>query len=92
SPDELGIRLARARRGSRRQRDANVVAEATDHILFEALALHRRIWEVDTTARTIASVATEVERLYRRRPSPRYGKIDWLAKPSVTEHLLRPAR
>ncbi|MGI0133290.1 MAG: AAA family ATPase, partial [Thermoplasmata archaeon] len=47
-PVELGRRLARAHRGSARDRQANVEAEATDLVLLEALARHRRVWEVDT--------------------------------------------
>ena len=87
-PRELGRRLARARRGSPRERRANVTAEALDVILTEAVGPGRRVWEIDTTGRSLADVARRVEeRLARRGPS-RYGRIDWLADPSVTEGLL----
>ncbi|MFZ1024018.1 MAG: AAA family ATPase [Thermoplasmata archaeon] len=86
-PIELGRRLRHARRGTPEDRAANVVAEATDLILMEALRLRRRIWEVDTTHRRPSAIASEVDRLLRRRAVPSYGGIDWLADRSVTEHL-----
>lgn len=86
-PIELGRRLRRAGRGTPEDRAANVVSEATDLILWEALRLRRRIWEVDTTRLRPSVVALKVDRLLRRRDPPSYGEIDWLADPSVTEHL-----
>jgi adenylate kinase len=87
-PSELDRRLRHDRRGTASERRENVLAEATDVVLFECVAPHRRIWEVDTTGRSIPSVAREVrERLRTRGPSD-YGRIDWLADPTVTAHLL----
>jgi adenylate kinase len=86
-PIELERRLRRAHRGTSEDRAANVVAEATDVILVEALRLRRRIWEVDTSHLSPSHVAAEVDRLLRRRGAPSYGAIDWLADRAVTEHL-----
>jgi adenylate kinase len=91
-PLELARRLGRARRGTRSDREANVVAEAIDLVLREAVAPRRRVWEVDTTGRTKADVATEVRRCIARRSSSRFGKVDWLADPRVTDYLLDRAR
>lgn len=91
-PVELAARLDRARRGTALERRENVEAEATDVILLEALALGRRVWEVDTSGRTAESVARTVARLLSTRPPPRVGRVDWLADPAVTDYLLRPAR
>lgn len=85
-PTELDRRLAR--RGSSADRFENFVAEATDVILLEAVAAHRRIWEVDTSDRSVASVAREVARRLRSRGPPSYGRVDWLADARVTAHLL----
>ena len=88
-PVELGRRLERAHRGRGADRRANVEAEATDVVLLEALGLGRRIWEVDTSGRSVADVAREVSSLVRRRPRARYGAVDWLGDPTVTDYLLR---
>jgi adenylate kinase len=87
-PRELRRRLARGRHGTAHDREENVVAEATDVVLVEALALRRRVWEVDTTGRSPSSVAREVSARIRARGRPSYGRVDWLADPTVTEHLL----
>ncbi len=88
-PLELARRLTRARRGTARERAENVLAEATDVILVEAMLPGRRVWEIDTTGLEIDSVVRRVaHRLDRRGPS-RYGRIDWLADPAVTAELLR---
>lgn len=88
-PRELARRLARARRGSASERVENVGAEALDTILIEALGRGRPVWEVDTTGRTVASVAREVTSLLRRRPPTRAGRTHWLTDPGVTDLLLR---
>ncbi len=90
-PRELGHRLAAAGRGTPADRRENVVAEATDVVLLEAIRPGRRIWEVDTTGRRPAEVTREVDRLLRRRPRSRYGTVDWLGEPGVTDYLLGPA-
>jgi len=87
-PRELARRLGRGRRGSIRDRHANLIAEATDSVLIEAVDLGRRIWEVDTTGRSPASVAREVSLRLRRRGRPSYGRVDWLSDSWVSEHLL----
>jgi adenylate kinase len=87
-PRELRRRLERCHRGTSSSRDENVVAEATDWVLIEALALRRRVWEVDTSGRSPAAVAREVTARIRRRGRPSYGRVDWLADPTVTGHLL----
>jgi len=87
-PLELERRLRSSGRDAREVQE-NVVAEAVDRILIEALRRAKRVWEVDTTGRTVRSVAQEVRRLFRARPAPRFGQVDWLADPAVTEQLLR---
>ncbi len=87
-PAELERRLRRAHRGSPSDRRENVTAEATDVVLVEAIRPGRRLWEVNTTGRTVAHVAAEVARRVRLRGRPAYGSIDWLADPAVTAHLL----
>ncbi len=87
-PRLLGQRLRRARRGSARDRAANVVAEAIDLVLQEALRPGRRVWEVDTTGRTPAQVAREVGRRIRHGGRSQYGRVRWLTDPRVTDYLL----
>jgi adenylate kinase len=87
-PEALRARLARSRRGSPRDRRENYIAEALDVVLVEAVRPGRRVWEVDTTHRPPPEVARAVKRLLRLRPPSRYGRVDWLADPRVTAHLL----
>jgi adenylate kinase len=87
-PRELARRLRTARR-SARNRAANVLAEALDIVLVEALATGVPVREVDTTRRSVAAVARIVERLARRRPPASYGRVRWLADRRLTEELLR---
>lgn len=87
-PDELALRLAKRRRGTRLERQENVIAEATDVVLFEAVLRGGRVWEIDTTGRSIADVAREVAARVRHRGRSRYGRVDWLRDRRVTEHLL----
>jgi adenylate kinase len=87
-PRELARRLARSRHAPERDLRANLVAEATDAILLEAVGLRRRIWEIDTTGRSPASVAREVDHRLRTRGPPSYGRVDWLSDAWVGEHLL----
>lgn len=91
-PRVLARRLARSRRVPPADLRENLLAEATDVILVEALDLGRRVWEIDTTDRSPASVAEEVARRRKRRGRPAYGRVDWLADPWVTEHLLEWSR
>ncbi|MCI4338849.1 MAG: AAA family ATPase [Thermoplasmata archaeon] len=87
-PAELERRLRCARRGTVSERRENVLAEATDVVLFECVSSRRRIWEVDTTGRSVETVAREVVRRVRARGPSSYGTVDWLADPAVTAHLL----
>lgn len=91
-PETLLRRLRRPARGSTRDRRENYLAEALDVVLVEALRPGRRVWEVDTTDRTPAAVAREVQRLLSLRPASRIGRVDWLSDRSVTEHLLEMER
>lgn len=91
-PVELARRLARAHRGSAEDRQANLESEATDVVLVEAMALGRRVWEVDTTGRSPDAVARSVATIVRDRPAPRAGSVDWLSDPEVTDVLLRRGR
>jgi adenylate kinase len=87
-PRELERRLRRSRRHTVAERHENLVVEATDGILLEAVGLRRRIWEVDTTGRSPAAVAREVAHRIRVRGPSSYGKVDWLSDAWVSEHLL----
>jgi adenylate kinase len=91
-PVELLARLRRARRGTASDRRENVIAEATDVILGEALRERRRVWEVDTTGRSVADVAREVDRIVRDRTRPGHGAVAWLSDPLVTDYLLPALR
>lgn len=90
-PETLLERLRRARRGSPRDRRENYLAEALDVVLVEAIRPGRRVWEVDTTHRLPDAVARVVRRTAQLRPPPHYGRVDWLADPVVTAHLLEGA-
>jgi adenylate kinase len=87
-PDELLRRLRRSRRGSVRERHENYIVEAIDAILAEAVGSGRRVWEIDTTGRSVREVARAVLARWKRRGPSAYGRVDWLADPSVTAHLL----
>ncbi len=87
-PRELLARLRRARRGSRADRRANFVCEATDAIAIEARGLGRHVLEIDTTGRSTGSVAREVARWLRAPGPSRLRTVDWLSDPDVTAHLL----
>ena len=87
-PEELRRRLRAARRGSAGEQRENYAAEAIDVILTEALRPGRRVWEIDTTGRTVGSVAREVKRRLSRRGPSEFGRVDWLGDPVVTEHIL----
>lgn len=91
-PLELARRLARAGRGTGRTRCENAAAEALDVVLIEAVRPGHRVWEIDTTGRSVTAVAREVERRFRHRGAPEYGRVDWLADPKVTEGLLDSGR
>jgi adenylate kinase len=87
-PLELARRLKKSHRAPA-DVSANVLSEALDVVLIEALAAGVPVREVDTTGRSVSHVARIVSELLRRRPSARYGRINWLADRRVTEELLR---
>jgi broad-specificity NMP kinase len=87
-PLELERRLEGSRRSRSTERVDNVVAEATDLVFAEAVGRARRVRQVDTTDRAVASVASEVEEFVRSRVPGRRRVVDWLADPRVTEYLL----
>ena len=89
-PDVLVRRLRASHRGTEDERRENFVAEALDVVLCEALQRGCRVWEVDTTRRSVASVAAEVEDLLAHRPAARFGAVDWLSDRRVAAHLLDP--
>ncbi len=87
-PRELLARLEHAARPlGRRLREENAAAEALGVITREALRPGLRVWELDTTGRSVPDVARAVRRLLEERPPPRYGRIDWLSDPGVTRAL-----
>jgi len=87
-PVELGRRLTSARRGDRKSRHQNMLAEAVGVITSEALARHRNVVEIDTTNSSPSRVARQVTAWMNGPRRARSGRIDWLGDPSVTEHLL----
>jgi broad-specificity NMP kinase len=89
-PDVLVDRLRGAHRGSADDRRENFLAEALDVVLTEAERLGRRVWELDTTRRSVASVAREVGTILDDRPPARVGVVDWLSGRRVAAHLLDP--
>jgi adenylate kinase len=87
-PIELWKRLENSPHpGARRYRSENAIAEALSLITGEALRPGRRVWEVDTTGRSVSQVARDVARLLRERPPSLYGEIDWLREREVTDRL-----
>lgn len=90
-PVRLYTRLNRARRGSSHERAENVVAEATDLILREALDLRRRVLEIDTTRLRPTTIARTIERWAAGRRKGSLAGVGWLKDPAVTEFLLEHA-
>jgi adenylate kinase len=89
-PVELADRLRKAHRRAA-GRNANVLAEALDVVLVEALGSGVPVYEVDTTRLSISDVARRVASIIRRRPPARYGRVNWLSDRRGTEQLLRDA-
>ncbi len=92
APLELLGRLRRARRGAPAERTENLLAEAIDVVLAEAVAADQRVREIDTTGRSPEEVARLVRAWLRGPRRARYGSVDWLSDPSVTDSLFRLAR
>jgi adenylate kinase len=88
-PVELARRLGGARRGTIRSRYENAASEAIDLIAIEARTLRRRIWQVDTTGRSVPAVAREIRSILVGRRSPAPAGPDWLADRRVTDWLLQ---
>lgn len=91
-PVELGRRLALAHRGDDHSRNENMLAESVGVVTAEALAQRRTVFEIDTTGKTAVRVAREVSGWMRGTRGARWGRVDWLREPSVTEHLLEWTR
>lgn len=87
-PSTLLARLRKARRGNPSDRAANVVAEATDLVLVEALELGRPVVEIDTTRLSPRAIARRIERILEGRVEPSYGRVRWLEDRKVTDDLL----
>ena len=56
--------------------------------MSEAVDAGKRVWEIDTTRLSAGAVARRVATRLRVRGPPEFGRIDWLADPTVTAHLL----
>lgn len=76
NPEELEKRLKEKKWNERKIKE-NLEAEALDIILDRALEKHKKIWEIDTTKKSIDEIADEIEKIVKEFPPPRYGKIDW---------------
>jgi len=76
NPEELEKRLKEKKWNERKIKE-NLEAEALDIILDRALEKHKKIWEIDTTKKSIDEIADEIEKIIKEFPPPRYGKIDW---------------
>ncbi len=75
-PKELEKRLA-AKNWNEKKIKENLEAEALDIILERALEKHEKIWEIDTTGKSVEEIVKEVEEIIEKIPPPSYGKIDW---------------
>lgn len=91
-PVQLEKRLASARKGGRRSREENALAEALGVITSEAIALGRNVFETDTTRKSPSRVAREIAAWLDGPRRPRVGKVDWLRDGNVTKHLLKWTR
>jgi len=91
-PEELRRRLVRGHRGTAADRAENYVSEAIDLVLLEAIRPGRRVYEIDTTGRTVREVARDVARRLEHPGPSDYGRVDWLADAAVTEHILARSR
>jgi len=76
NPEELEKRLKEKKWNERKIKE-NLEAEALDIILDRALEKHKKIWEIDTTKKSIDEIADEIEKIIKEFPPSRYGKIDW---------------
>jgi len=86
-PDELARRLKRKGWGEEKIRE-NIQSEILGVCKSEALRLHERVREVDTTRRDARGVSRSVTALYREG-FPRTAGIDWLTKLVRDKRLLR---
>ncbi len=75
-PKQLMKRL-KAKKWNERKIRENVEAEALDIILERALEKHNKIWEVETTGKSIDEVVEEVRNIIEKLPPSNYGKIDY---------------
>lgn len=79
-PDVLATRLKERHYGAEKIRE-NCEAEALDVILIETLELHAkdRIYELDTTHRSILETADWIEGFIDGKHPPTHGTINWSA-------------
>ena len=75
-PEELKKRLRMKGWGEKKIKE-NVEAEALDIILQRALEKHEKIWEIDTTNKSVDETANKIERILKGKIPCNYGKIDW---------------
>lgn len=75
-PEELKRRL-KMKGWEEKKIKENVEAEALDIILQRALEKHEKIWEIDTTNKSIDEIVNEIERILKGEIPCNYGKIDW---------------
>jgi len=87
-PVELERRLRSSRHGDMRSRRENLLSETLNLVTAEAVGQRRRVFEVDTTGRRPSDVAREVASWLRGPRPSRWGRVDWIADPAVTEQLL----
>lgn len=78
APDELERRL-RERGESEAKATENAESEKLDLILSEAVEAHgpERIYEIDTTDRAPADVASEIERVIAGEREPSVGEVEF---------------
>jgi adenylate kinase len=91
-PATLERRLAHGRRSSSLDRHENVLSEAIGLITAEAVARRRTVFEVDTTRRTPREVTRAILSWLHGPRRPDWGRVDWLGRRTVTEHLLEWTR
>jgi adenylate kinase len=84
-PDELAARLA-ARGYSSDKIEENRDAEALDVCLIETVEQFEPsdVFELDTTAKSLAECADTIERFYRGEIPASFGLIDWSAYAGVS--------
>lgn len=75
NPLELLKRLSKK---PKRKALENAQAEALDIVLVEALSRFGKVYEIDTTRKSVDEVVDEFLRAYEGGFPPRFGSTDWL--------------